>query len=153
MSSELPSAERIERLQKRRTRLAFVQGFFFLIWQTSYFTQQPEDFDLVRPVNQIKIGAYVVWAGMLLLFLATGGGWALSRQTRAILNDESTIEHRRRAFTVGFWVAMASCLALYVVGLFTPITSGQTLHTILSLAIAASLLTFARLERRAQKDG
>jgi len=153
MTDDMPSGERIERLQKRRTRLAFVQAIFFLVWQSTYFALQPEDFEPDRAVNRVKIAAYMVWVVMLLAFLATGGGFALSRRTRDILNDESTIAHRRQALTLGFWVAMATCLCLYGINLFFPLTSGQTLHTILSLSIGTGLLSFARLERRAQQDG
>src|ERR1043165_5346430 len=101
------SPERIERLQRRRTRLAFTPFVFFAVWQGNFLALQ----DNPHPLgDQLKLSAYVVWAVVLMLFIATGGGWILPREVRAILNDESTREHRRRAVGLGFWVAMAAAL-------------------------------------------
>src|SRR5262245_14018236 len=108
MSSTAPSGQEIERLQRRRTRLMFAQALVFLLWQVSFFSQPERATSALRTVDHVKVGAYVIWAAVLVLFLATGGGYILPRAVRAVLNDESTIEHRRRAMSVGFLVAMGA---------------------------------------------
>src|SRR4249919_2856893 len=107
-----PSAERIEHLQRRRTRLAFTQGLFFLIWQANFFSMNE---DSGRTVDHVKVAAYILWSIILLAFIGTGGGWIQPRAVRAILNDESTIAHRRQATTLGFWAAIGAALGCYVI--------------------------------------
>ena len=145
-----PSAETIERLQRRRTRLAFIQGAFFLIWQANFFAM---DEDSGRLVDHVKVSAYIVWSIDLLAFNGTGGGWIQRRAVRAILNDESTIAHRRQSTTWGFWAAIGGALGSYVVSLFEPVTAREAIHLVLSLGIVTALLNFAFLERRAQREG
>jgi hypothetical protein len=145
-------AARIERLQRRRTRLLFTQGIIFLLWQTSFFTTPVRTTEALRTVDHVRVGAYVIWAALLVLFLSTGGGYILPRAVREVLNDESTIEHRRRAMTAGFLVAMAAAVGCYLIEQFEAITAGEAVHVILSLGVATALLRFAMLERRAQRD-
>jgi hypothetical protein len=153
MPSNPPTAEQIERLQRRRTRLVFIQAIFFLIWQVTYFSIEQPDYDVARTVSHVRVGAYIVWAVLLLAFIGTGGGLAWSREVKAILNDETTIEHRRRALSLGFWAAMGSAIGCYVVALFEPVGSQEVIHIVLSAGIATALLNFGFLERRAQQDG
>jgi hypothetical protein len=144
-----PSAERIEHLQRRRTRLAFTQGLFFLIWQANFFSMNEYS---GRTVDHVKIGAYILWSNNLLAFIGTGGGWIQPRAVRTILNDETTIAHRRQATTLGFWAAIGAALGSYVVTLFEPVTAREAIHAVLSVGIVTALLNFAFLERRAQAD-
>jgi hypothetical protein len=145
------SAERIEALQRRRTRLMWMQGLFFLIWQANFFAfdEQPAG---DGPVGHVKVSAYVVWAIVLLAFIATGGGYLQSRQVRAILNDESTVEHRRTAMVTGYWVTMMAAIGAYLASLFRPLTAGEVIHIVLTAGVAAALINFAVLERRAQAN-
>ena len=149
---ERPSAARIEHLQRRRTRLLFTQGLIFLMWQTSFFAQPQRATEALRTVDHVKAGAYVVWAVLLTLFVATGGGYIQPRAVREVLNDESTIEHRRRAMTAGFLAAVAAAVACYLVLQVAPMTAGEAVHAILTVGVATALLRFAMLERRAQRD-
>ncbi len=148
-----PSAERIERLQQRRTRVMWVQALFFVIWQTSYFSAQDHALNGARLVDHVKIGAYLVWSLALLAFIATGGGYLQSREVRAVLNDETTIAHRRTAMVTGYWVAMLVAVAAYLISLFQPITAGEVIHAVLTAGVASALIHFVKLERRAQADG
>src|SRR5690349_1456780 len=108
-----PSAEEIERLQRRRTRLTLTQALLFLLWQTSFLLQEDSGVG-DRAVDRVKIGAYVVWALLLLVFLMTGGNWWSPREVRAVLNDETTTSHRHRAMSAGFLVASAAAVGLYL---------------------------------------
>jgi len=71
---------------------------------------------------------------------------------RALLNDETTREHRRTGFVNGFWAACLTAIGVYVVDMFEPLSGRDAVHIILTVAIAVALLTFARLERRAHRD-
>lgn len=147
------SPERIERLQKRRTRIFTVQVLLFAIWQVDYFAITRGPASLTAALHTFRVSAYVVWVAALLMALATGGGFRYGREVRAILNDESTREHRRRAMEVGFWAAMTASLGCYLVNLFHPLGAGTVIHVILTFGVACAMLMFVALERRAQADG
>lgn len=148
-----PSAARIERLQQRRTRLMFVQAIIFLLWQTTFFAEPARTTAALRTVDHVKLGAYIVWAAALVLFLATGGGYIQPRAVRRVLNDEVTVDHRRRAMSLGFLASMAAAVVCYFIAQVEPMSAGVAIHVILSVGVAAALLRFAMLERRAQADG
>jgi hypothetical protein len=151
--SPIPSAERIEALQRKRTRLTFFQAIMFVIWQANFLALDDKVTPARQVVSHVKIVTYIVWACLLLLFLGTGGNWWSSREVRAVLNDEVTRAHRQRATAMGFFAAMGTALGCYVVTLFEPVSGPESIHTILSVGIATALLTFGFLERRAQADG
>jgi hypothetical protein len=151
-------AEVAERLQRRRTRVLWVQVLLFLFWQTSYWTQrhgQPAtvSFEDLRSVDQVKISAFVVWAAALLVLLSVGGGLFRGRQVRALLNDEVTLAHRRMAFHSGYWAVMVACFALYVTSLFEPVALMDAVHVLLTVGVAVPALRFAMLERRSERHG
>jgi hypothetical protein len=143
-----PSADLIERLQRRRTVLMLFQGLFFVIWQVSFYSLVESG----RAVDRVKIAAYLVWAVLLLAFLGTGGGWAYPRAVRAVLDDEGTVANRRQGMITGFWAAMAATLGAYAVNLWSPLSALSVMHVVLTAGVGASLLTFAFLERRAARD-
>ena len=143
-------AQQAERLSQKRSRMLFVLAAIFLSQQATYFSGRH---DLTSPVGHVKIAAWLVLSIVLLLMLATGGAWLRSREVRALLNDETTQEHRRTGFVNGFWAACLTAIAIYAVDLFEPVSGRDTVHIILTVSIAAALLTFARLERRAHRDG
>jgi hypothetical protein len=148
--TEASDVEKAERLGRRRARLFVFQGLIFLVWQTTFFTS-PIGAPL-RTVDHVKISAWLVWAIALLVLLATGGGLLRSRAVRALMDDELTRRHRIRAYVVGFWMAVASALALYVIGMFEDITAREVIHTILSIAIGSAIFSFGISERRGYSD-
>jgi hypothetical protein len=148
-----PSAELIDRLQRRRTIGVMLQGLLFVNWQLLFLpmlwpsTWSGGPFDLVRVV------AYPLWPALMLAFIASGGGFILSREVRAVLNDETTHAHRRRALEFGFWGAMAGALAGYGLSLAGAATPLAVAHLVLSAGLAAAMVAFAALELRAQANG
>ena len=146
--AEATISEQAEQLSKRRARMMMALAIIFLTQQASYFSGGDD-----RMVDQVRIGAWLVMSVVLLLAFATGGAWLKPRAVRDLANDESTRVHRQRAAALGFWTAMGCALGLFVVDLFEPVDGRDAAHLILSASIAAALLYFAMLERRALRDG
>jgi hypothetical protein len=147
--TEYSSNEIADRLSKKRSRVLFVLAVIFLSQQIAYFSGVH---DPARTADLVKIAAWLVLSIVLLLMLASGGAWVRSAKVRALLNDEVTREHRRMGLVNGFWAACLTAIAIYAVDMFEPISGRDTVHIILTVAIATALLTFARLERRAHRD-
>jgi cation transport ATPase len=143
------AAEVADKLVRRRARLIPVFLVLFLGWQGNYalLPAHPD-----RPVDQLKIAAWLVWALALLLVFATGGGFFRGKAVRALINDETTREHRRTAYVFGFWAAIACSVLLYAVEMFEPVSGRDAVHLIITAAVSASLLVFGVLERRSLRD-
>jgi hypothetical protein len=142
--------ETAERLGRKRARLLPLFAILFLTQQASYFSGP--NVDTGRPVDHIRIAAWLVMSIVLLLVFATGGGWFRSREVRALMNDEATQVHRNDAFRFGFFAAMIACVGLYVLDLFEPLGGRDVIHVVMSCGIGAALIRFGMLERRAYRD-
>ena len=150
----MPTATEIEtadRLTRRRARMLPALALIFIFQQAAYFAGQLEDGS--RTVDQVKIGAWLILSVVILLALATGGFWFKPARVRALMDDEVTRAHRTDAFRIGFVVTMLGGTALYVVTLFEPIGRGEAIHLLMTFGLAAALLRFGYLERRALKYG
>lgn len=143
--SPAADVEKAARLGRTRARLFMVQGALFLGWQGFYLQGGVDDY---RTVTTVKISAWLVWAAMLLILLATGGMLLRGRKVRHLLFDELTRQHRSAAFAYGFWAAALSCIGLYFLTMFEPVAGREAIHIVLSCSIAAALMRFALLERR-----
>lgn len=143
------NSEMADLLSRKRARILFVLGIVFIAQQATYFS---DVHDLSRTVDHVKIAAWLVLSIVLLVLLATGGAWFRSPEVRALLNDETTQEHRRRAYMYGFWAAMGTTIGLYAVDMFEPVSGREAVHIIMTVAIATALLNFAALERRALRE-
>lgn len=152
-SFELSMSERVERAQKRRTRILWIQGLSFLVWQGAFLNTVLTHEGPLRLVDQVKLGGFVIWCAALLMLLMTGGGLFRNKAVRAILEDESTHAHRRTAITIGFWTAMVVALGLYVAAMFIPVTALEAIHGILTAGVVTPLIAFVSLERRAERHG
>jgi hypothetical protein len=131
-----------ERLMKRRANGLFALSLVFVVTQGSFISNGSTP-------GILRISAWVVMAIALLVFFATGGGWARSRSVRALMNDESTRMHRARATTVAFYNMMASGFVVYALGMVKPFSGGEAAHLIMTVGIASALMTFWGLERAA----
>ena len=139
-------AAKAERLSAKRARMLPVLAILFLAQQGTYFSGRG---DGGRPVDHVHIAAWLVMSVVLLLALATGGGWIYSRAVRQLANDEVTRAHRSDAFRLGFFASMAGCILLYGVSLYEPLRGREAVHFVMTIGIAVALIRFGMLERRA----
>lgn len=139
-------AEKAEYYTRRRARTLPALLVLFVTQQAAFIGgDQPH-----RAVDHVKIGAWVVMSVVILLGLATGGGWALPPRIRALMNDESTRAHRDQACVAGFWAAMAAGIGCYFAAqIAPPLDAAIPVHLIVTVGLATALLRFAVLERRA----
>jgi hypothetical protein len=139
-----------DRLSRRRSRLIPAMAILFLSGQAIYAIGPH---DPSRAVDQIKVAAWLAWTVALLFLLATGGGLFRSREVRALLDDEATRAHRGRAYAVGFWLAVLTAMGIYVLTAFDNVKPRESIHIIITAALAGALLTFGFLEYRAHRNG
>ena len=142
-------SDEAERLSMRRARALPAMGVIFLAQQASFLSMPDQ---AVRPIDHVKIGAWLLLTIALLTGLATNGAWFRPRAVRELLNDESTRAHRQAGYVYGFWAAMGTALGLYVVNMFEPVSGRDAVHIIVTVAVATALLNFGMLERRALRD-
>ena len=141
--------EKAERIGRSRARLFVFQGLLFLIWQTTFFSTAMPD-GPVRAVDSVRIWTWLLWAIVLLALLATGGGLMRGKAVRALLDDELTRRNRVRAYVTGFWLAMGSAIAVYLISLFEPVSGREAIHLIVSIGIGSALFAFGIHEKRSQ---
>ncbi|UAL12192.1 hypothetical protein [Caulobacter segnis] len=139
-----------ERLAKRRARMFAVLAVAFLGLQTVYISSGALHENTA--LAHFKIGAWALNALGLLIALATGGVFLTGRDVRHLMNDETTLAHRRIAIAWGFWAMMATGFGLYFLSQFEAVTTREALHMVITFGTAAPLLVFSYLERRAYRD-
>lgn len=144
------AAQQAEILSRRRARALPILALVYLSQQVSYFSQYQND--PTRIVDHVKIGAWVILSLVLLAALTTKGFWLRPREVRDMIDDETTKAHRGEATGWGFLFAMLTAIALYFLAMFEPMDAREVLHLIVSIGIAAALLRFGFLERRALRD-
>jgi hypothetical protein len=144
------NAARAEQLNRRRARALPFLAVALLAQQAVFFTGAGRG---ERLVDHVQTGAWIVLSIVLLLVLATGGGWLYSRQVRDLANDEVTRANRAIALRTGFLVGMAAAIVVYVLTLAESISGREAAHIILTSGIASALLSMGFLERRALRDG
>ena len=148
----MTDSETADRLVRRRARMMPAMAAIFVAQQASYFSGSRPDEGNLRLVSYIAIGGWLALSIVLLLGLATGGFWRRSARVRALMNDESTRANQAEAFRFGFLFTMAGAMLLYVVSLFEPVSAREAIHVLMTIGIAAALVRFGLLERRALKD-
>jgi hypothetical protein len=141
--------ERADRLSRKRARMMPFLALIFLLQQATYFANPIQEG--ARAVDHVRIGAWLVLSIVLLLGIATGGGWIQSREVRRLLNDEVTRANRAAAMQLGFVAAMITAIAVYLIVQFEPVSAAETVHLVVTIGIATALLRFGFLERRAHQ--
>jgi hypothetical protein len=143
------NADIAERAAWGRARAATALAIVFVAAQAGSFH---DELPLNRP-QALHLAAWIFWAAALLFFLVWGGGLFRNARLRAVLNDETTLDHRRRAMVLGFWGALGTAFLLYVASFYEPISVREGARLVITVTIALALLRFGTLERRALKDG
>ncbi len=151
MPSNASAGQIAERVQRRRNRMLWVPILFF-IWQGVYFSGFATPHTPLRTVELVSLGSHLFLGVVLLVLLATGGGWRYSKAVRAMLDDEATRAHRAQAYAWGFWALALCILALYAASPFVRLELGEVAHILLSVAVAVPALRFLMLERRADRE-
>lgn len=141
-------AEQAERLSRKRARMLPVLAILFIGQQAVYFSST----DAARTPDHVRVAAWLVLSAVLLLVLASGGGWIYSREVRERANDEVTRSNRDQAFRIGFFASMFGCIAIYFLSFYEPISGREAIHLVMTIGIAAALLRFGFLERRAHRN-
>jgi hypothetical protein len=144
------AAQQADFLSRRRARMLPIMAVIYLSQQVSYFASaaaQPE-----RMVDHVKVGAWVVLSLVLLAALTTKGFWLRPAAVREMIDDEGTRANRGDALGWGFVMAMIGAIAVFMVSLVQPVGAREAIHVIVSLGIAAALVRFGMLERRAMRD-
>jgi hypothetical protein len=142
-------AAKAEELSRRRARALPVLAIIFLSQQATFFTgTHGRD----RAVDHVHIGAWLILSIVMLLAMATGGGWIHSKAVRQLANDEATRAHREISCRTGYLASVAASIALYALTLFETLDGRDALHLVMTIGIAAALLRFGILERRAYRD-
>jgi len=142
-----------DRLMDKRARMMPALAMMFVAQQAVYFTGSRLDEGKLRLVNYVSISGWLVLSVVLLFGLVTGGTLMHGRGVRALMNDENTRANRAQAFQWGFLFTMGAAILLYILSLFTPVDARATIHVLTAIGIAAALLRFGMLERRALKGG
>jgi hypothetical protein len=143
------TAEEADHLSRRRARMLPFLAVIYLSQQASFFASARAG---DRPVDHVKIGAWVVLSLVLLAALTTKGFWLRSREVRDMIDDETTRAHRGDALGWGFIMATLTAIALYFVSMVEPLGAREAIHIIVSLGLAAAIIRFGMLERRAYRD-
>jgi len=143
-------AEKADFLSKRRARMLPALAVIFLSQQASFFSQMTGAEHI--SAEKAKITAWLVLSVVLLLGLSTKGFWLESKEVRNLVDDENTRANRNEAMRWGFLFAMASAIGIYVLTMFDTVTGREAVHIVMSFGIAAALLRWGILEKRAHRD-
>jgi len=143
-------ADKAEFLSRRRARMLPALAVIFLSQQATFFSQMSGGEHV--SAEKAKISAWLVLSVVLLFGLATKGFWLEPKEVRDLVDDENTRANRNEGMRWGFLFAMGSAIAIYVLTMFDVVTGREAVHIVLSFGIAAALLRWGVLERRAHRD-
>jgi uncharacterized membrane protein len=143
-------AERAEYLSRRRARMLPALAIIFLSQQVTFFSQMSGGGHV--SAEKAKIGAWLVLSVVLLAGLATKGFWLERKEIRDLVDDENTRANRSEAMRWGFLFSMGTAIGVYILTMFDTVTGREATHIIMSLGLAAAILRWGMLERRAHRS-
>jgi hypothetical protein len=143
-------AEKADYLGKKRARMLPALAVIFLSQQATFFAQVTDPQRV--SAETVKVTAWLVLTIVLLLALSTKGFWFERKEVRDLLDDENTRANRDEAMRWGFLIAMSGAIGVYILAMIEPVTGRDAVHIVLSLGIAAALVRWGMLERRAHRD-
>jgi hypothetical protein len=149
MESRTP-VEIADRNSRKRAVIVAAAAIVFVLGQllgrTEFRSQTDTGLYLSRSIM------WTVNVILLLAFLATGGGILTNREIRALVNDEVSRLNYKTSVVAGFWVAMITALAIYLIPGFDHFTGRQAVYVVVTSTVAVASITFAYLELRAHRD-
>lgn len=134
--------ERADHLVKVRIWIFYLMALCFTISTVESVGEAP---------GMARIWTWVLLGTVTALNLTSIGGWLRPRAVTALLNDESTREHRQISLRIGFWTALCTGLAIFAFGAALPITASDAGRIITCATLVPALVTFASLEWRAAR--
>ena len=140
-------AEKAEYLSKRRARMLPVLAFIFLSQQGTKLSTSPDS-----SAQSAKIAAWLMLSIVLIAALATKGFWLEPKEVRDLMDDENTRANRNDGMRWGFLFSMAAAVGIYFLTIFDNVKARESIHIIMSVGIAAALIRWGYLERRAHRD-
>jgi hypothetical protein len=143
-------AARADYLSRRRARMLPFLAVIYLTQQATYISAL--NGDPHRPVEHVKIGAWIVLSLVILAALVTKGFWFQPSAVREMIDDEGTRANRLEGIRWGFVAAMLAGIGAYLVAQFEPLAAGDVVHLVLTFGLGAALVRFGVLERRAHRD-
>ena len=143
-------AEKAEYLSKRRARMLPALAVIFLSQQATFFSQMSGGEHV--SAEEAKISAWLVLSVVLLAGLATKGFWLERKEVSDLVDDENTRANRNEAMRWGFLFAMGTAIGVYILTMFDTVTGREATHIIMSFGIAAAILRWGMLERRAHRS-
>jgi hypothetical protein len=142
-----------DKLVRRRARAAIIFATLFLATQVMSLSRSMPAIHNPGAYQFGYLAAWIGWAAMLVLVLATGGGFLRPAGVRSMMNDETTLIHRQRGYVGGFWAAVLTAVGLYIVDLYYPLLTGDALRLVVTIGVGIGLLIFGVLEQRALSRG
>jgi cytochrome bd-type quinol oxidase subunit 2 len=138
------ATRRAEKLSRRRARLWPVLGLMLISLQGWL----PGADGAGSPDRHFSM-PWLLSAMLILVALASGGFLLRGRSVRAMVEDELAAAHRRTAYGVGFWVAVASCTLIYVGAQIEPLAAPAAIRLVLALTLGSAMIAFGILQGRA----
>ncbi|MFL6721128.1 MAG: hypothetical protein ACJ8FT_04890 [Sphingomonas sp.] len=142
-------SQKAEYLSNRRARMLPALAVIFLSQQATFFSAMSGGGHV--SAEKAKIGAWLVLSIVLLAGLATKGFWLEPKEVRDLVDDENTRANRNEAMRWGFLFSMGTAIGVYILTMFDTVTGREATHIIMSFGIAAAILRWAVLERRARR--
>lgn len=140
----------VEARSQRRRIVLMVMASAFLIWQIPAM----DLFDgVARGSERLKSllsgAGFLIWAGALVVLLATGKVAARSDSPAVMsaLEDELVRSNRSKAFIVGYIVTLVTAGVVFAISLIKPLTGIDAAHLILVIAVVTPMFAFVVLER------
>jgi hypothetical protein len=140
-------AQKAERLSSKRARILPFLTIIFLSQQGAYLSNSASS-----SAQTVKISAWLVLSVVLIAAMATKGFWLQPKAVRDLIDDENTRANRNDAMRWGFLFSMATAIGIYFLTMFDNVKARESIHIIMTVGIAAALIRWAYLERRAHRD-
>ena len=136
------SVEKAERASAARASLMAVGALILAlnVWLQWGGSDPP------RPDSRSAL--WILLVALWTAVLATGGGLALGKRMRALINDELSLRNRARATAMGFYAMLAAALGLYAAAWAVEIAGGDAVRLIAGAGLSTALFVYSWLERR-----